>query len=539
MKKHVSAIVGLLVASAMLLSGCSGSPKSKQSSASSSGTKELTIGSYMNITTLVPWKTTSDGDGYILKQVYMTLVNMNQKMEYTPGLAKSWECSPDGKTWTFHLRDDVYWQTGNKLFGDEKVKVTANDVKFSYEYYLNKANGSVRYTDLSSFIQSINVVDDTTIQFVTKKVNVMFLNSAYQNYIIPEKGVESGWDFGSNPVGCGAYKFVKYDTDTDVVLEKNADYWKAPALDKITFKIITDKSVSDIALQNKEIDIAAAVLPTDVGSIKSKSYLNLASSGTGSYRWIGFNCAYPLFQDAEIRKALVMGVDFNSAINTIFKNEAGVKLAERAYGPIPEEIQGSDQEQWKKTVPAYDPKGAQKLLEQKGWAKGSDGIFAKDGQRFSFTLQVGNNDDNRSKLAVIVATQLKAIGVECTVKNVEWATQTADLAKGNVQMYIMGGYSGLDGGYRLMHTDKTTSSPNCNYSSDKVDSLLDQAWTTMDDKARAKLLAEASDAFVADFPHLGGYFEYSQIGYNKRGTDFGNATVYQPLCSSDRNVGVK
>jgi len=159
--------------------------------------KVLKIGTYMPVTTLVPWKTTSDGDGYIIRQIYHTLLEMNKQSEFTPSLAASLECSEDGKVWTFHLRDDVYWQTGNDLFGDEKVQVTAEDVKFSYEYYLDPAHESVRYTDLMNTIDKIEVVDDFTIKFYTKDIDVLFEYRMYQNYIIPKKGIEENWDFAA------------------------------------------------------------------------------------------------------------------------------------------------------------------------------------------------------------------------------------------------------------------------------------------------------------------------------------------------------
>ena len=82
---------------------------------------ELVIGTYMPVTTLVPWKTTSDGDGYILRQIYHTLVEMDEQSNFVPSLATEWQCSEDGLTWTVKIRDDVYWQTGNGLF-DEKSK---------------------------------------------------------------------------------------------------------------------------------------------------------------------------------------------------------------------------------------------------------------------------------------------------------------------------------------------------------------------------------------------------------------------------------
>lgn len=545
MKKRAAALLSIFLALMMVLSACGSSAgtgtqdQGQSGSEKTSDEKVLTIGTYMAVTTLVPWKTTSDGDGYILRQVYQTLVGMNANSEFTPNLAESWSCADDGVTWTVKIREDCYWQTGNDLFKDEKVNLTAEDVKFSYEYYLNPDNGSVRYTDLSSTIKSIEVTDKYTVVFVTNDVDVLFEYKMYQNYIIPKKAIDEDWDFENKPVGSGAYKFVEHVTDTHVILEKNTEFWKEPGLDKVVFKIITDKSVSAIALQNKEIDISLAILATEVGNIAKADYLELRAGGTGSYRWVGFNCANPLFTDPEVRNALRMAVDFDGAIAAIFANDAGINLAVRAYSCIPYERPGGDTDGTAKAViPAFDTAAAEAKLDELGWVKGSDGIRAKDGQKMSFTLQVGNNDAAREKLAVIIASQFKAIGVDCTAKTAEWATHTTDIKEGNVEMYILGGYSNLDGGKRMMHTDTASCSPNCNYSNTEIDSLLDKAWVTTDLEARSALLRQAAVIFSKDAAHLGGYFEYTQMGVNKRVTDFDYASVYHPLCDPTRNVSV-
>ncbi len=544
--KKTSRLAAVLISAAMLLSACGGqtappvtpSQAAPSQSAAAPKSNDLIIGTYMPVTTLVPWKTTSDGDGYIIRQIYHTLVEMDNDSNFTPSFAKSWECADDNVTWTFHLRDDIYWQTGNGLFKDEKVRVTAEDVKYSFEYYLKPENGSVRYTDLSSTLKSITVIDPNTIQFVTNDIDVLFEYRMYQNYIIPRRAIEQNWDFGAFPVGSGAYKFVEHVTDTHVILEKNKDFWKEPALDRVIYKIIPDKSVSAIALQNKEIDVALAILPTEVGNISSKDYLELKSSGVGSYRWIGFNCAFPLFTDPEIRRALSMAVDMDGAVNAIFKNDAGVELAVRAYGPISYERPGGNKEAFKEVCVSFDPKKAEEILDAKGWKKGADGIREKDGKKFKFTLQVGNNDANREKLAVIVSSQLKAIGIDCTAQTVEWATHTDDIKNGKVEMYILGGYSNLDGPLRLMRTDTTTFSPNCNYSNPKVDAILKEAWKTIDATKRSEMLTEAAKLFIADAPHIFPYFEYGQTGVNKWVKDFDYPSVYHTLCNSNRNVAV-
>ena len=503
------------------------SPGTSSGGSTSDGEEKiLRIGTYMPVTTLVPWRTTSDGDGYIIRQIYHTLVEMNKESEFTPSLAESWECSEDGKVWTVHLRDDVYWQRGNELFGDELVQVTAEDVKFSYEYYLDPDNGSVRYTNLVDTIDKIEVVDDFTVKYYLKDIDVLFEYKMYQNYIIPKKAIDEGWDFEAHPVGSGAYKFVEHVVDTRVVLEKNEDFWQEPGLDQIEYRIITDKSVSAIALQNQEIDISLAILPTEIAAIQSKDYLKMDDTG-GSLRWVGFNCRDELFQDPEVRKALAMAVD------------SGVKLAVRGYSCVTPERPGYDNDACKAVTPSYDPAGAAAKLEELGWKKGSDGIYAKDGKKLSFTIQVGNNDANREKMAVIVSSQLKAIGIDCTAQTVEWGTHTTDIKNGNVQMYVLGGYSNLDGPLRLMHSDDAVFSPNCGYANEELDAVLDQAWKTIDYEDRCEMIAKASAMFAADVPHLAEWYEYAQTGYNTRVKDFDYATVYQALCSTERNVTVE
>lgn len=566
MKKRGKKLTALVLAAMMALTACSSGQKTtdattsapasgttaettagtssaetaaaSQTAVSDNGEKVLRIGTYMPVTTLVPWKTTSDGDGYIIRQIYHTLVEMNKQSEFTPSLATSWECSEDGKEWTFHLRDDVYWQTGNDLFGDEKVQVTAEDVKFSYEYYLDPAHESVRYTDLSGTIDKIEVVDDFTIKFYTKDIDVLFEYRMYQNYIIPKKGIDEGWDFAAFPVGSGAYKFVEHVVDTRVVLEKNEDFWQEPGLDKIEYRIITDKSVSSIALQNQEIDISLAILPTELSAILARDYLTVDNTGS-SLRWVGFNCKDELFTDPELRKALMMAVDVDGAVKAVYTNDAGVDLAVRGYSVVTPERPGYDGERCKAVTPTYDPEAAKEKLESLGWKKGSDGIYEKDGKKLKFTLQVGNNDANREKMAVIFSSQLKAIGVDCTAQTVEWGTHTSDIKDGNVQMYILGGYSNLDGPLRLMHSNETTMSPNCGYSDPELDAVLDEAWKTTDYAARCELIAQASEMFASGTPHLADWYEYAQTGYNVRVKDFDYATVYQALCSTERNVTVE
>jgi len=500
--------------------------------------KVLTIGTTYTVDKLEPWAFTSDGDRYVISNVYECLFEYDSAL-CIPTLAESYT-NPDDCTWDIKIRENAYWQTGNDLFGDEKVQLKAEDVKFVMDWTMDPANGSTQQANLSGLISSVEVLDDYTLRFTTPEPKALFLHSLSRVMIFPKKAIDEGFDLGAHPVGSGAYKFVSYQTDDQVVLEKNPDYYIEPNLDRIVFKIIPDKSVGAIALQNGEVDIAVQVLANDIDAVAAQDDLELIGNTMGWYRYAGFNCKDPLFSDPEIRRALTMAVDLDSTVAAIFKNDANVKLAVRAYGPIPLELPGADEAAWKEVIAPYDPEGAKAILESKGWKKGSDGIYEKDGQKFSFVIKTTNSDNNRLKFATIISTQLKQIGIDCVAQPIEWATLLSDIKAGDTQMFVMGGGSTLNGMEMLYHT--TLSEKNSHrvfYDNPECDALIEQAAVTIDTDARAKLLSEASCMTVKDATHMFGYFEYVQIGMNKKVTDFDKApTFWFGLCNSFRNVGI-
>lgn len=506
--------------------------------AQTAGEKVLTIGTPYTLDTFLPWQFTSDGDRYVISNIYECLFEYDANT-CIPGLAESYT-NPDDCTWDVKIRDNAYWQTGNDLFGDEKVPVTAADVKFVMDWTMDPANGSKQQTNLSSLITSVEVLDEHTLRFHTEEPKALFLFTLSRVMIFPKKAIDEGFDLNAQPVGSGAFKFVSYQTDDQVVLEKNGDYYVTPELDQVIFKIIPDKSVAAIALQNGEIDITPQVLSTDIDAIASNDQLELVPNTLGWYRYAGFNCKDELFTDPEIRRALAMAVDMDAAVAATFRNNSGTQLAIRAYGPIPLELPGADEAAWKAESPSYDPDGAKAILESKGWKPGSDGIYEKDGKKFQFILKTPNNDNNRVKLGTIISTQLKQIGIDCVAQPTEWATLLTDIKAGDTQMFVMGGGSSLNGMEMLFHTTLSQSnSHRVFYDNEECDALIEKAAVTIDQEERGKLLLEASNMTIKDSVHMFGYFEYVQIGMNKKVTDFAKApTLWYSLCNGYRNVGI-
>lgn len=548
-KRSLAFLLALVLACGLMLGGCSSDGNANDSESGSEGDgaadgeRVLTIASPYAIGSLTPWISNSDGDRYVLGNVYEALIESNtgseDGVEYVPAIAESWEYTDD-TTLVFKIRENVYWQTeGNDLF-DEKVQVTAHDVKAVFDFVLDENNASTEWGDLYPIIESVEATDDFTFTVRTKQPSAILLNEISGVLIFPIKAIEEDFDLTQQPVGTGAFIFSEYRVDDSVTLTPNPDYRVTPNVDKVVIEIVPDKAVAAIALQNGEVDIVPQILTTDLEAVAADEDLKLIPNSVGWYRYIGFNCSNEIFQDLKVRQAISMAIDFESITETLFGNDFGAQLAVDAYGGgVPPEFEGSDIEAWK-AVYEYNPDKAQTLLEEAGWTKGSDGIYEKDGQKLSFAIKCPTNDQNRVKLGEMAATYLKTIGVDASAQPTEWATMTADIAAGNTEMFVMGGGSVVGGMNMLFHSVNTQgTSHNVFYTDETLDTMLEEAYATIDDDARIALLKEAAMRALENKVHAGGYFEYVQIGMNKRVTDFEKSpTLWYSLCNDYRNVGV-
>lgn len=548
-KRSLAFLLALVLACGLMLGGCSSDGSAdvgesgSEGDGAADGERVLTIASPYAIGSLTPWISNSDGDRYVLGNVYEALIEANtgsaDGVEYVPAIAESWEYTDD-TTLVFKIRENVYWQTeGNDLF-DEKVQVTAHDVKAVFDFVLDENNASTEWGDLYPIIESVEATDDFTFTVRTKQPSAILLNEISGVLIFPIKAIEEDFDLTQQPVGTGAFIFSEYRVDDSVTLTPNPDYRVTPNVDKVVIEIVPDKAVAAIALQNGEVDIVPQILTTDLEAVAADEDLKLIPNSVGWYRYIGFNCSNEIFQDLKVRQAISMAIDFESITETLFGNDFGAQLAVDAYGGgVPPEFEGSDIEAWK-AVYEYNPDRAQTLLEDAGWTKGSDGIYEKDGQKLSFAIKCPTNDQNRVKLGEMAATYLKTIGVDASAQPTEWATMTADIAAGNTEMFVMGGGSVVGGMNMLFHSVNTQgTSHNVFYTDETLDTMLEEAYATIDDDARIALLKEAAMRALENKVHAGGYFEYVQIGMNKRVTDFEKSpTLWYSLCNDYRNVGV-
>ena len=215
-------------------------------------------------------------DGIFFQQVYDTLFRLDADGNPTPWLATDYEVSEDGLEWTFTLRDDVYFHTGEKM--------TAEDVVFSWKKALEE-NPTAAGSMLNGLADG-EVIDDTHCKAILSHVSPAFLNMlCTQMGVIASKSyyeeVGGADGYAAHPVGTGAYKFVSRTSGEKIVLEANEDYWAgAPAIKNVVITIISNINTQFISLESGDVDV---VINADLASCTRLADNSIATwDSTGS-----------------------------------------------------------------------------------------------------------------------------------------------------------------------------------------------------------------------------------------------------------------
>ena len=227
--------------------------------------------------------------------IFSSLVSVNDRLEYEPELARSWEVSADGLVWTFHLRDDVYWHDG--------VPFTAADVLFTFETIMDPHTITIRRGDYEK-VTEWKVIDPHTFQVTFSEPFAPALQ-AFTMGIIPKHLLE-GEDvniapFNRAPVGTGPFIFREWVSDVHVVVDRNENYFgQVPYLNSIRWKIIPDDEVRMLELEAGTIDYAS--IPTiHYRRMLAVPHLYVHRFPGLRFDYFGWNERLPKFDDDRVR----------------------------------------------------------------------------------------------------------------------------------------------------------------------------------------------------------------------------------------------
>ena len=251
-------------------------------------------------------------------QMYEGLLKYgDNNTEVEPCLAESWEVSGDGLTYTFKLRQGVKFHDGTD-FNAEAVKYNVD------RQTVNKTEDMLYADFVFGDVAACNVIDDYTVEIVLNKVSTPFLNNLAMSLgapmVSPTACEANNNNLNEAPCGTGPYKFVRWDKNEAVVMERNEDYWGEKGVAKqIVFKTITDNSARVVALTNGEVDIIDGIDANVVDQVTSAgALLNMAEGMNINY--LAYNTQR--ITDPEVRKALSQAVNVPELVASLYRGYA-------------------------------------------------------------------------------------------------------------------------------------------------------------------------------------------------------------------------
>ncbi|MBY0223028.1 MULTISPECIES: ABC transporter substrate-binding protein [Sporosarcina] len=497
------ALIMLLVLSTAL-AACSGGDDKEGSSdkdkdAADTGgneNKTLVFGRGGDSTSLDPSRVTEGETFKVTVNLFETLLNFGeQDTTVQPGLAKEWEPSEDGLTYTFQLEEGVKFHDGTDLNAEAVVKNFerwANGDADTFPYY-NSMFGGFK-DDENHIIESVTADGDHTVVIKLKRPQAPFLkNIAMSMFAISSPtAFEKGDDeYERNPVGTGPFKFVEWKPNETITIEKNEDYWQdgLPKLDKVIFKSIPDNSARLNSLLSGEIDLADGINPADGAKIEDNDKLQLFERPSMNVGYLGLTVTREPFDKKEVRQALNYAIDKQTIIDSFFEGRAEI-----ANNPMPPSISGYNEDI--KAYP-YDPEKAKELLKQAGledgfemelWAMPVPRPYMPDG----------------TKVAEVIQSNLADVGIKAKIVSYEWATYLEKAEKGDADAFMLG-WTGDNGDadnflYVLLDEDNIGSNNYTYFKNDETHKLFLEAQTEVDEDKRNELYKQAQEILHEEAP---------------------------------------
>lgn len=350
---------------------------------------------------------------------------------YKPGLAESWEVTPDGLTYTFKLRTGVTFHDGTVYDAEAQ--------KFNFDRTADPATQSGFATSLLGPYAGSEVIDPQTIVVTFSEPFAPFLDSLSQAFLAPQSptAIQAlGAEFGTKPVGTGPFKFKEWVTKDHLTLEKNPDYnWGSPVfthtgpayLEEVIFKFILEDATRTGTLESGETQLIESVAPSDIELLEADGLTILAGEIPGYPNAALLNVTVAPTDDLAVRQAIVAATDQAELVTTIFFDafrpaDAALSKATWAYNEAVV------------TQSAFDLDAANATLEAAGWILNGD-YREKDGAKLSVNFTYSDAWDG-GDYAELWQAQLQKAGIELVLTQLDAASKLAAVRDGSSNVAV-------------------------------------------------------------------------------------------------------
>jgi len=367
------------------------------------------------------------------RPVYDRLIEFKPgTVDIRPGLAESWDISPDGLTFTFHLRKGV------KFGATKGFKPTrdfnADDVLFSFKRQYDPANpynkiGSGKYDyysdmDLPKLVKSLDKKDDYTFVLTLTEPNVTILADLAMDFAAIQSAefadammkAKTPEQFDQIPVGTGPFIFQSYQKDAVIRFKANPDYWGGkPKFDDLVYAITPDATARYAKLKTDECQIAAYPRPADLAEMRKDPDLDVMSQPGLNIGYLAFNATKPPMDKKEVRVALSMAIDRGAILKDVY-----LGAGQQAKNLIPPTMWAYDDAVQDY---AFDPDKAKSMLAAAGVKTPIDIDL------WYMPVQRPYNPDAK-RIAEMMQSDLSKIGVNAKLTTYEWGEYRKRLAGG-------------------------------------------------------------------------------------------------------------
>ncbi len=489
--------------------------------------------------------------GWPLLQMCEGLLEYTQAMNLTGSIASSYNISEDGLVYTFIIHKGVYFHDNPCFPGGKGREVKSTDFKYCFERVCDprtKTRGSWVFRDrIKGALEYLNSIkenkfnikeitgivcpDDTTLVITLKQSFAPFLSILTMPYgfVYPPEAVEYYKEnFGYNPVGTGPFRFVKWEVDKELILEKNQEYWKKNKagyplvyLDgiKVTFTKSTETAFLDFRegrldyydptpeVLSQITDENGKLRPEYDFELVKQPWLNTVYLAMQLDKSMPGGAGNPLSDNKKLRQAISYAIDREKMIRYVLK----FRGVPGENGPIPKGMPGYSEEV---AGYKYDKQKAIQLLAEAGYPGGR-------GLTLKMTI---SNDDTQKLIGETVQAQLRDIGIEVQLDFMQASTLRSSQVGGELAFWRANwgaDYFDPENFMALLYSkNKTPNGPNyTHYSNPEVDRLYDEAMKETDFDKRKKMYNDAERIVLDDSPWIILY--YNEIVYlkNKRVQD--------------------
>jgi dipeptide transport system substrate-binding protein len=424
-----------------------------------------------------------------------------------PGMAESWEVSPDGKIYTFKLRKGVKFHSA-KHFKPSR-DMNADDVIFTFERqwkadhpFHKISGGSYEYFNgmsMADLLERIEKVDNYTVRFhLTRPEAPMLANLAMDFAVIASAEYADAMMKAGTPekidqwpIGTGPFVFQGYKKDAQIRYTAFDKYWKGKApIDKLVFAITPDASVRYAKLKAGECHVMPYPNPADLAAMKADAKINLMEKEGLNVGYLAYNNLVKPFDNLKVRKALNHAINKSAIIDTVFQG-----AGKPAKNPIPPTIWSYNQA----TVDdGYDLKKAKKLLAEAGYPDGFEmKLWAMPVQR--------PYNPNARRMAEVMQADWAKIGVKAEIVSYEWGEYLKRATDKDRDGAVLLGWTGDNGDPDnflavLLGCDGVGGSNRAQWCYKPFEDLIQKAKVVADPKERTRLYEQAQIVFKEQAP---------------------------------------